>query len=362
MGSVMSSGVSVSAPRPLLVSADSDLIDDVLRLAAAAGVEVHLATDADAARGRWALAPMVLVGADLAPTMAAGRPSRRRDVVLVTRGAGPEDWQQGVALGVEHVVTLPEAERWLIDRLADGGEGVSRNGAIVAVVGAGQGAGASTLAATLALTAAVRSLRVVLIDADPLGGGLDVLLGIEDVPGARWADLADTRGRLSATALEQALPRASGVAVLSWGRDGPEHATPDAVGAVLDAAIRAFDLVLVDLPRDLGATGEAVLSRTRDVLLVTVNHVRAAAGAARLLRVLQSRCSAVSLVVRLQPKGVDEEALHSALRLPVAGSLPFVPGLAVRADEGEAPSVRDAYGRACGALLPAIVAPQERAS
>lgn len=362
MSSGMGMGTGVTPPRPLLVSGDSDLIDDVLRLAAAAGVEVHLATDPEAARGRWALAPLVLVGADRAQALAQARPSRRRDVVLVTRTPGPEDWQRGVVLGVEHVVALPDAERWLIDRLADGGEGASRDGIVVSVVGAGQGAGASTLAATLALAAASRSLQVLLVDADPLGGGLDVLLGIEEVPGARWADLADTRGRLSASALAQALPRSGGVAVLSWGRDGIAHATPDAMGAVLDAGVRAFDLVLVDLPRGLDAAGEAAVSRTRDVLLVTANHVRAAAAAARVAEVLRSRCSAVSLVVRSHPKGVDDEALQASLRLPFAGRLPFVSSLAVRADEGEAPSVRDAYGRACGQLLPALVAVQDRAS
>lgn len=355
-------GVGMTTTRPLLVSGDADLIDDVLRLAAAAGVEVHLATDPEAARGRWALAPLVLVGADRAEALALARPSRRRDVVLVTRTPGPEDWQRGVALGVEHVAALPDAERWLIDRLADGGEGAPRNGIVVAVVGAGQGAGASTLAATLALAASARSLRVLLIDADPIGGGVDLLLGIEEVPGARWADLADTRGRLSATALDQALPRASGVAVLSWGRDGADRATPEAMGAVLDAGARAFDLVLVDLPRSMDASVDAVLSRTRDVLLVTANHVRSAAAAARLLTALQSRCSAVSLVVRCHPKGVDDEVLQTSLRLPCAGRLPFVPALAVRADDGEPPSVRDAYGRACGLLLPALVATHERAS
>jgi secretion/DNA translocation related CpaE-like protein len=355
-------GVGMTTTRPLLVRGDSDLIDDVLRLAAAAGVEVHLATDPEAARGRWALAPLVLVGADRAEALALARPSRRRDVVLVTRSPGPDDWQRGVALGVEHVVALPDAERWLIDRLADGGEGTPRNGAVVAVVGAGQGAGASTLAATLALAAAARSLRVLLVDADPIAGGLDLLLGIEEIPGARWADLADTRGRLSATALDQALPRANGVAVLSWGRDGVERATPEAMGAVLDAGARAFDLVVVDLPRSMDAAGEAALSRARDVLLVAVNHVRSAAAAARLLTSLQTRCSAVSLVVRSQPKGVDDEVLQSSLRMPFAGRLPFAAALAVRADEGEPPSVRDAYGRACGQLLPALVVTHERAS
>ena len=52
----------MNGARPLLVSNDADLIDDVLRLAAANGVEVHLAADAEGARSRWQLAPLVIVG------------------------------------------------------------------------------------------------------------------------------------------------------------------------------------------------------------------------------------------------------------------------------------------------------------
>ena len=186
----------MTGTRPLLVSADTELIDDVLRLAAANGVEVHLATDAESARSRWQLAPLVLVGGDVATTVAGAGMGRRRAVVLVSRRPTADDWQSAVALGAEHVVSLPDGERWLIDRIADTGEGVPRDGAVVAVVGAGGGAGASTFAATLAVAAASRSLRVLLVDGDRSGGGLDVLLGMEDATGIRWPDLVEARGRL----------------------------------------------------------------------------------------------------------------------------------------------------------------------
>ena len=89
----------MNGTRPLLVSGDPDLIDEILRLAAANGVEVHLATDAEAARSHWVLAPMVLVGADVAARAAAAQLPRRRDVVLVGRTPTPEDWQRAVAWG-----------------------------------------------------------------------------------------------------------------------------------------------------------------------------------------------------------------------------------------------------------------------
>ncbi|NED49318.1 septum site-determining protein minD, partial [Micromonospora aurantiaca] len=51
---------------PLLVTSDGDLLDELLRLAAAGGTEVELAADPAAARARWAPAPLVLIGADQA--------------------------------------------------------------------------------------------------------------------------------------------------------------------------------------------------------------------------------------------------------------------------------------------------------
>ena len=266
--------------RPLLVSNDADLIDDVLRLAAANGVEVHLATDAEGARGRWQLAALVLVGSDAAGLLSGAGLGRRRDVVLVSRTPTPEDWQRAVTLGAEHVVSLPDGERWLIDRLADSGEGVTRDGHVVTVVGCGGGAGASTFASTIALAAAARSLRVLLVDLDSLGGGLDVLLGIEAVVGIRWGELVDTRGRLGATALHQALPHLSGVSVLSCGRAGPATIDAEVFAAVLDAGVRGFDLVVIDAPRQLDAATELALARADRTVVVAPNRVRATAAVA----------------------------------------------------------------------------------
>jgi secretion/DNA translocation related CpaE-like protein len=343
------------------VSNDPELIDDVLRLAAANSVEIHLATEVEAARSRWQLAPLVLVGADCSLPVASARLTRRRDVILISREPSADTWQNAVALGAEHVVALPEAERWLIDRLADTGEGPARNGRLLAVVGAGAGAGASTFAVTLALAAA-RSVKALLVDADPLGGGLDIVLGMEDATGIRWADLADTRGRLGAQSLEQALPRIDGLAVLSWGRSGPQSLAIEAASAVLDSAQRAFDLVIVDIPRYLDAAAELVVSRADVTMLVTSNRVRAVAAAARVAESLDGRSGAVRLVVRMESRGLRDDAIEAALALPIVARLPAVPALPARADDGEPPAVGDAYGRACASALREVVGGRDRAA
>ena len=341
----------MNASRPLLVSNDADLIDEILRLAAANGVEVHLAADAESARSRWSLAPLVIVGSDAATHLANSRMGRRSGVVLVSYGPTSDDWMQAVALGAEHVVQLPDAERWLVDRIAVSGEGTPRDGRVVSIVGCGGGAGASTFAVTLALAAAARSLRVLLIDADPTGGGLDVLLGIENAAGIRWPDLVETRGRLGAPSLDEALPHVSGVAVLSWGREGQAVIAPDVIAAVLDAGTRGYDLVVVDVPRHLDSATELVLSRSDETLIVAINHVRATAASARLAARLEGRCPSLGLVLRTDARGVGDDVVRQALDLPVVGRLPTAASLATRSDEGDPPSLRDAYGRACVACL-----------
>lgn len=103
-------------------------------------------------------------------------------------------WVRAVQLGAEHVLFLPDAETWLLDRIADAVEGVGPPARTVAVLGGRGGAGASTLACALAVTAARRGLRTVLVDGDPLGGGLDILLGGETAAGLRWPDLMRLTG------------------------------------------------------------------------------------------------------------------------------------------------------------------------
>ena len=71
--------------RPLLVTADAELLDDVLRLSAAAGVAVEVAADLVSARASWVHAPIVLVGDDVSVGLARHPMRRRTDVVVVSR-------------------------------------------------------------------------------------------------------------------------------------------------------------------------------------------------------------------------------------------------------------------------------------
>jgi secretion/DNA translocation related CpaE-like protein len=311
----------VTGPRPLLVAHNADLLDDVLRAAAVAQVEVDVAVDVVAARSRWLSAPLVLLDADLAG--AAVRPPlpHRRRLVLLCQGT-PEArvWGDASTLGADLVLALPAAERTLVERLAECATAVASRARVVGVIGGCGGAGATVLAAGLALAAARRSADAVLIDLDPFGGGIDLALGLEHGHGLRWPDLAAVGGRLSPLALVDALPSLRGLAVLSCARADQDELRPEPVRAVLAAARQGAGLVVLDLPRPLSAAGMAGLDLTDDVLVVVPAEVRAIVAARRIVSVLRPAVDRVRAVVRataaLSPHRVAE-----AVGLSLAGEM-----------------------------------------
>ncbi len=284
--------------RPLLVTADVDLLDELLRLVATAGVEADVAVDAAAARDRWGRAGCVVVGADAAAACLRSRLPRRPGVVLLAHGDDPEVWQRAVGLGAEQVLLLPADELALTARLADAAENGLADAPLLAVVGGCGGAGATTFACALAVTAARSGQRALLLDGDPLGGGIDLALGGEGEPGPRWPALGGTSGRLPAAALADALPRMAGAAVLSWDRGPAASVTAEAVEAVVAAGRRGHDLVVADLPRSTDAPTRALLQAAAVVLVVVPAGVRAAAAAGRIAEAALTCARDVRLVVR----------------------------------------------------------------
>ena len=88
------------------------------------------------------------------------------------------------------MVVLPEQEAWLVTALTEAAEGSHPAGPVLAVAGGRGGAGASVLAAAVAVTAVRDGQRALLVDCDPLGGGLDLVLAAEDLAGLRWPEIA----------------------------------------------------------------------------------------------------------------------------------------------------------------------------
>ncbi|HSJ60634.1 MAG TPA: septum site-determining protein Ssd [Jiangellaceae bacterium] len=346
--------------RPLLVTADDHVLDDLLRLAAAAGIEADVVADAAAARARWSAAPIVLVGDDRAESLLALGPPRRPGVLVVC--AGPPvtaTWQRAVGLGAEHVLELGTGEARLVECFADVADGGGPEQAIVVGVAGGRGgAGASVLASALAVCAVRRRLATMLVDADPFGGGLDLVLGAEHSGGLRWPDLADTRGRIGGSTLRDHLPDPHGLTVLSWDRGGMLNVPAEAVRAVVAAARRSWDLVVVDLPRRCDPATEEFAGQCHRLLLVVPAEVRAVAAAGRVAAGLGVVASDISVVVRKPaPSGLRSTDIAAALGLPVAAELDPEPGLAEALERGEPPawSGRGPLATICERLLDEMV-------
>src|SRR4051812_362862 len=134
---------------PLVLTADPDLLDDLLRLAAAGGTDVEVVPDPVAARPRYGEAPLVVIGADQGDACLRARLPRRDRVIVVGPGDGPRvDWPALKQLGAEYVAMLPAAEPWVVARFAESPARTPR-ARVLAVVGGRGGAGASILAAGL---------------------------------------------------------------------------------------------------------------------------------------------------------------------------------------------------------------------
>ena len=346
---------SSGAARPLVISRRSELLDVVLRLAAAAGAEVEVACDLGAAGGAWASAPLVLVDDAALLDGEGAAPARRSDIVVV--GGSADDatvWRRAVRVGAEHVVFLPDAEGWLVERFGDVRDGPARAAHVVAVVGGRGGGGATTVASALAVTAVDRGSSVLLVDLDPLGGGIDLVLGVEGVGGLRWPDLAGARGRLNGASLCDALPRAGELPVLSWDRGSDAEVPFEAACAVVDASVRVCDVVVFDLPRSGGAAAALAAGRAAELLVVVPAEVRAVAAAERVLRIYRPLARSVRAVVRgPSPSGLSASSVCEALGVELAGELRPEPRLAQLLDRGEAPARRGRgpLAQFCGELL-----------
>lgn len=313
--------------KPLIVTEDADLLDDLLRLCAAAGATPEVHHGVPEPRGSWEAAPLVLVGDDAARRVRGA--GRRGGVVLVGRDQDDSGvWRRAVEIGADHVLMLPDGEQWLVDRIADVAKGVGRPALTVGVIGGRGGAGASTLACALAVTAAREGLRTLLVDGDPLGGGLDVVLGGEAAAGLRWPAFAGSRGRLGSGALEESLPELHSLRVLSWDRGDSVAVPPQAMRAVLAAARRRGGTVVVDLPRRIDDGVAEALAQLDVGLLVVPAELRAVAAARQVASAVQLLLRDLRVTVRgPYAPGLDDREVARLLDLPLVGEVPVEPGL-----------------------------------
>ncbi|MFI5607113.1 septum site-determining protein Ssd [Amycolatopsis sp. NPDC051903] len=299
--------------RPLVVASEGAVLEEILRVAAVAGCELDRAPDLAAARSRWTRAPLVVIEEDCADDRVVM--PRRDGVFVVCKGsADVEVWRRAVSVGARRVFCLPDDESELTVAFADVTDAPADSpGPVIAVVGGRGGAGASVLAAALAVEADLTT-PALLIDCDPLGGGLDLPLGLENTPGHRWPDVR-LSGRVSLPSLIDALPHRGTLPVLSCGRTAAGPA-PRALTAVVSAARRAGRVVVCDLPRHLDEGALAVAELAELVALVVPIEFRACMAAKQVLHRLAAHTDRLGIVASGHPRAAAPPSRTAALLGP----------------------------------------------
>ncbi|WP_314215736.1 septum site-determining protein Ssd [Pseudarthrobacter equi] len=314
----------------LLVTASAFLRSEVERIVAAAGGRLRVALDAAEGGRHWDGAAAVLVGSDIRELP----PRRRAPAVLVgLDGEGDSLWHLAAALGAERVAVLPDAAAWLADHLSRS-RSPGPGGLVLGLTGGCGGAGATTAAIWIAQAAAGMGVRVLLVDGDPWGGGLELAIAAEDYPGLRWPDLSDARGSIDPLQLADSLPVSGGFSFLSWpaSREQPDQVAGPAAAGVLDAARRGYELVVVDI----GRRAEPLKTFAWDcdrIFVVVPAQLKAAVAAVRLLQEFPP--VEASVLMRGKPgAAIDGPLLADAIGLPVLGRVPELRGMAAAVESG----------------------------
>lgn len=309
------------------IGADGPLRDLVRDHATAAGIELVGPDDAGAVC-------TLIDGDELAGSDGLRRTAARSSsstllsspaLLVVTTEAVPPAalWQEALAAGARAVLTLPAQSEELLAQFAELAR--PRTAALLlGVVGGCGGAGASSLAARLA-AAARRHGPVTLVDADPLGGGLDLLVEAPPGEGPGW-EAAAGLGAGDGEALRAALPVVDEVHLLTAG-EGPGPRAQD-LSPALAALAPLGGTVVVDLAPSLVP---AIATQLDRLLMLVPAREHAVHAAARRLASWALPPGQVELVVRrrgpLTPQDVAEDLglpLAATFRNSSAGTVPLL--------------------------------------
>ena len=313
---------------PIVVAvADPALHSEAIHIAAATGRKVIDAAD-DTQLARHAPKAHALLIDDLRAPSLHPQP-RGPNVFTVVADTAPAATREGVfALPAQAADVLRS-----IGALALAPAAHTARGKVVAVLGACGGSGASVLSAVLCRVAGDATL----IDAHQFSGGLDLLLGLEATPGARWGDIDFTAGgAVSRAEMRGALPATEDdTALLTFPRTtvaDPFRLSPEELNAVVHAA-GTEGLTAVDTPL-------ALLPDRCDLAVVVLRpELRAAAAAARLVAECNAAGVANALLLRqsswasLEPAQVEDTA-----KAPVIAQVQQVRGLTKQLDQSGLPA------------------------
>lgn len=329
----------------LVAAGPGETQDAVLAAAAAQELTARAVTSLEDLAAGWRAAGAVFIADELAEQVVGRALPHRSDVFLV--GANERALTAWSAPLGARVIGLPAGAAWL--GVVLGGEGAGSGLApVVAVLGGSGGVGASTLAGTLACLAVTGDATSALVDADLIGGGIDLLLGAEQTGGWRWPRLTGAEGHVGD--LRGYLPVVDGVTLVSMARGPAIDLASDPMAAIVGSLRRGHDLVVVDPGRALTVAARESLRLATRILVVVHGGIRSVAAAREVVRTHQ--LEGAELVLRRGSLGITAAMVADAVGLPVVAELPEDRRLPAAAERG-LPPVRAGrrYQRACRRLL-----------
>lgn len=286
----------------LLVTEDHDLRDNITWLADP--VPVLATTPQDMTNQQWHDAYLVLVGDRSATVLAERHPTHRDRVIVV--GHDPDDaqvWERSDSLEASSVMILPYDQATLRRRVLYAERGSDPTFTLAVLSGCG-GAGGTLFATAVAMAARRAHHRVALMDADPVGRALQLL--VEDVATHLDPDTVDRPGE---AAQFVCATRPIGVC----GGIDPEDYLP-----ILHALQAEQDIVVVDAPRGPSAAAAALLEHSDLALIVVPDTQHGIASTARVLDWVTGFASRTAIVVRRSadealPPDQVAKVLHTSL-------------------------------------------------
>ena len=333
----------------LVVAGAGDTQDLILSAVAAQGLAATVVTDLEQVVAPWRDAAVVLVADDLAERLAARALPHRDGVYLV----GPDSrrlsaWSTPLSA---RVIPLPEGSAWLGAVMAEGS--ARARAPVVAVLGGSGGVGASTLAAALAQLGSERPQGAALVDVDPVGGGIDLLLGAEQSQGWRWPGLHAAEGQLGD--LRPHLPVVDGVTVVSMARGAALDLAREPLAAVVGGLRSWHSLVVLDPGRSLAPAAREAVRLSARQLVVVAGGIRGVAAARQTMATLGLEHP--ELVLRRWPGSLPTDLVAEAVGHPVVAVLPEERGLRSAAERGEPPArgSRRRSRKVVASLLAALV-------
>ncbi|WJZ01480.1 septum site-determining protein Ssd [Corynebacterium freiburgense] len=304
--------------KPILVAvADPVLHPEAMHIAAATGRPIVDTCDPREIPRHLDRCAAVLVCAKVAHAIPK---STRARVFLVSPDPGPPDWKMAVVCQAEQAFLLPAQAPELLQTLGRE-DGAVDAGTVIGFVPAVGGAGASVLAAAVARIAA-EYVSTVVIDADPESGGLDLVFGVEDVPGARWGDMQLGAHDIASNLLAALPATKDGIRVLSAARSNIVSVGSDS-SEQYTAAITTFrgiaELTIVDCSP---ATIVELAPLLDLVVLVVPAQVRPTAAAARCAAQLKAKhVDIVAIGRHIQWSGLEPQDIERISGVPVLAEL-----------------------------------------